>query len=171
MSPTSRDSFWTTSFTTLYETRYQELCAEAVVARWQRVDLTVALLVALTASTSAVAGWALWSDAGWKIVWVIAAGLAALGSIADNVMTVPRRIKDQEELRRLFSGLRTSLETFRQELVLGLDEVQALSRYGKLRERYEDVVSRSHRDIALTYRLQNRMQDEVDEKMREQIIP
>jgi len=112
-----------------------------------------------------------WAGFMGVAVGVIAAGLAALGSIADNVMTVPRRIKDQEELRRLFSGLRTSLETFRQELVLGLDEVQALSRYGKLRERYEDVVSRSHRDIALTYRLQNRMQDEVDEKMREQIIP
>lgn len=163
-------ALWKASFTTLYEALYQESCAEAVVSRWQRIDMVVAFLVAATASGSAVAGWAFWSQPGWRSLWAMIAGVAALAAIVDNVMTVPGRIKEQEELRRVFSGLRVSLETFRQDLVIGLDVSQARERYTKLRERYEEVVSRARRDISLTDRLLYRVQDKVNNHLRGEAV-
>jgi hypothetical protein len=164
---TSIDALKESSFGTLYKALFQEACAEAVVSRWQKLDLIVALLVAATASGSAVAGWALWSEPGWRTIWATGAGTAALGAIIDNAMTVPSRIKEQEELRRVFSGLRVSLETFREELKIGLDADNARQRYTKILERYEQVVTGARRDLALTKGLSIRVQREVNDKLKQ----
>ena len=167
-SDTSIVALTESSFHTLYKVSFQEACAEAVVSRWQMLDLIVAVLVAVTASGSAVAGWALWSEPGWRTLWATGAGTAALGAIVNNAMTVPSRIKEQEELRRVFSGLRVSLETFREELRIGLDVDNARQRYTKILEGYERIVTGARKDPALTKGVQIRVQREVNEKLKQE---
>ena len=123
------DSLWNPSWETLYEAYFHELAAQSVVTRWQKIDIAVAILVAATASGSVIAGWSLWSAPSWKTLWLAIAGIAAVVSTAHGAMAVPRRIKDQEEIRRNFSGLRVSLQTFRQDLRISLDGDEAFKRY------------------------------------------
>jgi hypothetical protein len=145
------------------------LSAESVVTRWQKIDLTVAILVAITASGSAIAGWSLWSEPGWKSLWVMIAGGTALISAVHGAAAIPTRIKEQEEIRRKFSGLRTGLQTFRQELKLGVDGDTARKEFLELRRKLEDSVASSRKDIALTHSLQIRVQDRLNEILHGEI--
>lgn len=163
------DLLWDPSWETLYEAYFQELSAESVVTRWQKIDLTVAILVAITASGSAIAGWSLWSEPGWKTLWVMIAGGTALISAVHGAAAIPTRIKEQEEIRRKFSGLRTGLQTFRQELKLGIDGDTARKEFLELRRKLEESVANSRKDIALTHNLQIRVQDRLDEILHGEI--
>ncbi len=168
MATSSRpiDLFWAPSWETLYQSYFHELSAESVVTRWQKIDLVVAILVAITASGSAIAGWSLWSEPGWKTLWVAIAGGAALISAVHGAAAIPTRIKEQEEIRRKFSGLRTGLQTFRQELTLGVDGDAARKEYHELRRKFEESVANSRRDMALTENLQLLVQNRVDKILK-----
>jgi hypothetical protein len=109
MTKEDRETYWSLSFDTYYKAYYQELASQALAARWERIDVLTALLVAATASGSTLAGWALWSDVGWKVVWAGIAAVATITSILHGSLRVPSRLKEQEELRREFSGLRVDL--------------------------------------------------------------
>jgi hypothetical protein len=162
---------WQFSFDTLYDTLYQELCSEAVVNRWERIHTGVTILVGSTASGSAIAGWAFWSQTGWRNVWAVLAGLAAVGSLVESAIAVPRRIQEQEELRRHLSALRISLQTFRQDLLLGADLVEGRKRYNELRQRYETIAGSARKDLALTEGLRVRVQTAVDLKLKDEVVP
>src|SRR5205823_5751415 len=114
--PTSLNPLWNRSWEVLYKAYYYELTAEHVVARWEKIDIGVVFLLGATASGSAIAGWSLWSDPGWRGVWLIIAGLASVISIGHGAVAVPRRVKEQEKIRRTFSWLRVNLETIRRNL-------------------------------------------------------
>jgi len=93
MATDARDELWTATFDTYYDAYYEELLAAALVRRWQRVDAFTKVLVALTASGSAVAGWTLWSQPGFKTSWTFIAGIAALLSILHSTLNVADRVK------------------------------------------------------------------------------
>ncbi len=170
-------NFWRPSFDTLYDTYFQELIASAVADRWQRIDLVTSILVAVTASSSAIAGWALWQREGWRTVWLLLAGVTTLLSIVHGTMTVPTRIKEQEELRQQFSKLRVDLETFRQELELNIANPdhttagsdQLYKDYLSLRNRYAEYTARARRDVANTEKHRGKIRLEVNERLKEAI--
>src|SRR5438132_829669 len=87
--------YWNPSYELLSKVLIQELASEALTARWEKLDLVASFLVAATATGSAVAGWALWSTDGGKIVWGLIAGVASVASIVHGILKVPGRIKDQ----------------------------------------------------------------------------
>lgn len=165
-----KSNHWKPSFDTLYDSYFQELLASAVSDRWQRIDIATNLLVAFTASGSAIAGWALWNEIGWRTVWLIVAGVASMSSIVHGVLSVPTRIKDQEDLRQQFSRLRVDIQTFRQNLQIIiakseqiLTAYEEINRdYNELRKRYADYVMRARRDIANTAKLRVKIQEEVN---------
>jgi len=159
-------AYWKPGFDTLYDTCFQELASEALMGRWQKIDIVTSLLVALTASGSAVAGWALWSAQGAKLVWAMLAGVASLASIAHSVMGVPGRVREQEELRRLFSELRVDCETFQQQLRVGLEMAEARAKYDKLRERLTQCTGRTRPDLALTTRLRKKVQERLNAMLK-----
>jgi hypothetical protein len=159
------DTLWQSSYETLYDTWYQELASEALLVRWERIDITASGLTGVTASGSAVAGWALWSDPGGKIVWAALAGIASVAAIAHGVLRVASRVKQQEELRRLFGVLRVDLETFRQ-LLTGLTPTEAAAKYDVLRQRFGQCFAQAHPCIAYTRRLRNRVQSRLNEQLR-----
>lgn len=163
------DKCWDVSFETLYQSTFQELASEALVTRWQWIDLVTSVLVAVTASGSAVAGWTLWNAPDWKVVWGIIAGIASLLAIIHRIMGVPGRVKAQEDIRRGFSELRVELESFRQQLKLGFDANRVDSEYNKLRRKYEECMRRTHPEIAFTKRLRDKVTNLVKDKLKEYI--
>jgi hypothetical protein len=163
--PASVNPLWTKSWEVLYKAYYYELTAEHVVARWERIDIAVIFLVTATASGSAVAGWSLWSDPGWRIVWLVIAGLATIMSIGHGAVAVPRRVKEQEKIRRTFSWLRVSLETIRRNLdgdPESEEAKEALRKFHEIEREFDRAVADSPKDIALTLNLQNRVQHQLN---------
>jgi hypothetical protein len=157
------------SWEVLYQAHYYELTAEYVVARWEKIDLGVVFLVTTTASGSAIAGWSLWSDPHWRVVWLGIAGLASVASIAHGAVAVPRRIREQEKIRRTFSWLRVNLETLRRNLDGDTESEEAkhaLDRFHELEMEFDRSVADSPKDIALTVGLQSRVQDELNARIK-----
>jgi len=162
------EKYWKVFYDTLYEVWYQELASGALLTRWQRIDTVSSVLVAVTTPGSAIAGWALWNDPGWKFIWAVLAGIASVASILHSAMVVPTRIKEQEEIRALFCELRTDLETFWQNLTLGsFDTNQAGTQFGKLRDKYGQCMKRPHPEIAYTVRLRKKVQDQINAVLKE----
>ena len=62
MDTDPRDTLWTSAFDTYYDVYYEELVADEVNNRWQILDEVTKVLVALTASGSAISGWILWNE-------------------------------------------------------------------------------------------------------------
>jgi len=147
---------------TLYEAYFQELASGALVNRWEFINIVTAFVVAITASGSAIAGWAFWNESGWKTIWTFIAGTASVISIGHGILAVPGRIKEQEKLRRVFAGLRIDIETFHQRLTVGLNGDEAGKGYNKLRERFSECMSRTHAEIAFTLGLRRRIQADLD---------
>ena len=56
-----RDQLWRASVETFYKVYYAESLTTSLIKSWQRWDEIAKCAVAITATTSAVSGWALWS--------------------------------------------------------------------------------------------------------------
>lgn len=69
----------------------------------------------------------------------------------------------------MFCELRVVLETFRQQLAIGLDSGQASGQYAKPRERLAQCMGRTRPDIGYTIGLRNRVQDQGNERLKEYI--
>lgn len=163
-------AFWKPSYETLYDVYFQEAISAALADRWLRIDTITNILVAATASGSAIAGWALWNQPGGRPIWVAVAGLVSVLSIIHGGLQVPTRLKEQEEFRRHFSRLRIELETFRQKLRLGFGTIESINNsYMELRNKYADLINRAPSDIANTYRLRVKIQKEINELLKEAI--
>lgn len=161
--------YWEPSFDTLYDTYFQELASAAMTMRWQRIDLGISIIVAVTASGSTVAGWTLWNIPIFKIIWGSIAGFTSVIAIIHGGLGVTKRVKEQEELRRIFSELRVDLQTFRQQLNINFDVNVANNQYTELRRRYAQCLSRTSPDIAFTKGLRRRITEQVNEILREEI--
>src|SRR5229473_435576 len=167
MQQPTRESIWEISFETLYEATYQEIASEWVGNWWQRVDITTAILVAATASTSAIAGWALWSRVEWRWLWAVFAGAASVASVVHGSLQVPNRVKEQEGYRKSFSQIRVGLETLRQKIKFGLDSNEAMAEHLKIREAFLKTIGDARPDIALTVQVRNRVQDMANDRLKE----
>ena len=128
-----------------------------------------AILAALTASGSAISGWALWSDSKGKVFWISLAATASVLSILHSALGVPAKIKEEEQRRQQFSALRVDLETFRHSLTLGCEFKEANKTFEKLRERLSNYVSKTPPDLVFTAAARKRVQSKVNEKLRKYI--
>lgn len=160
------EEFWKPSFETLYDACYYELASEYVITRWSRVHLITSTLAAITATGSAVSGWALWSNPNGRVLWSCIAAPATVLSIVHGTLGVPGRIKEEEQRRQQFSGLRVDLETFRHRLTIGCEFMDANNTFGQLRERLSTYVSKTPPDILLTKAARKLVQSQVNEKLQ-----
>jgi len=168
MSQINIETYRKISFEMFYESFFQELLSEALTRRWNMIDLATKLLIAFTASGSAIAGWSLWNTPGGKFFWVMIAGVASISSIANGVMGVPTRVKEQEEIRQVFLKLRVDLEMFRQRLKLKSDPEQlVISQYTELQDIYTKCMGQLNSDIALTIGLRKDVQSNLNELLKE----
>src|SRR5215510_4400075 len=156
---------------TFLDSYLHEMVCEALVWRWEAVEISTSISVATTATGSTITGWALWNLPGWKALWAVAAGVASLAAIAHGAMTVPARVKNQEELRRSFSELRVNLETFLHQLAISPPEPEQEETFLELRERYARTRSQAKPDIAYTKALYRKAQERLSVELRGRFRP
>jgi hypothetical protein len=166
-----RDELWAASFDTFYDSAYAEAMADNLINRWQKVDEITKALIAITASTSAVSGWALWSKPQFHNGWLVISGMAALLAILHATLAVPGRIKDHAEDKRRFLSLTSDLETFRYEMRINpaFDVAEFSKRFLDFRKRYSDAAQLVKNDVAATRRLAKATQLEVNRRLASEI--
>ena len=163
--------YWEPSYKLLSESLIQELASEALTARWEKIDFFASFLVATTATGSAVGAWALWSTQVGKVVWGIIAGTASVASIVHTTLKVPGRIKDQEELHRLFQQERLAINKFRSDLEIGVISMHdATAEYERLQKEYQQIMGKTKTCIAYTTGLRQRATALRDAKLKEENI-
>lgn len=159
-----RDQLWNAVYETYYPSHFEEIMAEELLNRWQWVDEITKVIVALTASGSALSGWALWSQPGFRILWAILAGAGAFIAILHLSLGVPRRLNDWGEIRSVFAALRVDLQTFRYRMKIApqfsIDEFT--QEFVAYRKRYGDCIQRLKNDIVRTKRLETKVQCLLD---------
>jgi hypothetical protein len=167
MSPTLKETFLKHGFATFYDAYFQELSSQELVGKWQVVDIFTAFLIAVTASSSAVAGWALWAIPAGRVGWAAIAGVATVASIIHGIMGVPRQVKEQEDFRRRFSVIRVDGETYLQQVDAGLDEERARSGLEELRKRLALATADVSPSIIFTRRFRCKIQEQLNELLKE----
>lgn len=168
MANDPRDTLWEVSFDTFYETYFEEILSELLIRRWTFIDYSVRVLIAITASGSAVAGWTLWENPKFKIIWVIISGVAALFGIIHSTLAVPNTLKEHINSKKEFSILRQEFENFRNDLNLDSNfNVREKNReYKQLKLKYTNLCNQLPHDILLTNKLSHRAQDLLDERIK-----
>lgn len=171
MSVDPRDRLWEATFDTYYDAYYEELVADALISRWQWIDAITRVIVALTASGSAVAGWSLWNIPQFKFLWAIIAGASALFAIVHSTLGVSVILKEHGQTYALFSALRTELETFRHRMDIDPDfPLDKLSEdFLGFRKRLTEAIQSNRNDLLFTKRLANDIQDRLNLKLGDQI--
>lgn len=167
MSQPNAEDYSDHNFRTLSEVYFQELIFEEKLAQWRRIDKAISILIALTASGSAIAGWSVWTKPGWKYIWLIMAAIASVASIAHSTLEVPSKIRELEELRSAFSRLRVDLETFQSQLDLDFDAAQASKQFVELRRRFGECKSRVGSNIIVSPRRGVRIRGKLDARLKE----
>lgn len=166
-----RDTMWERVFDTYYESFFYELVSDRVVNRWQITDDVTKVLVALTASGSALSGWVLWQDPDLKIVWASLAGFGSVLSIIHASLGVPSRLKDWQEISSSFTSLRIEMETFRHTMEFdpNFDIAVATKKYENYRKTFGEYLHRQKNDILHTENLRLRAQEELNSKLGDEI--
>jgi hypothetical protein len=121
-----------------------------LLGRWQAIFYVVTVATVITASGSLVAGWALWTEPGWKIMWSTFAGGAALIAIIHNALGVPSRFRTLENAYGEFTQIRIDAETLKRAIA-GISNEPAPDDNGKLSEvslEYSDLRERLKKALA-----------------------
>jgi hypothetical protein len=173
MAIDSRDELWKAIWRAYYDAYFGELLSSKLISRWQIADDVSKVLVALTASSSAVAGWALWQRPEFKDIWTALASFSALLAIVHVALSVPRRVKDWGESWNAFLSLRIDLETLRERIRLDPDfDVRILTdELLTCRKRYSEAKAREPHDFLLSPALEKKTQDELNIRLDNDIQP
>ncbi len=70
----NREEVWSSAWNAYYDAYYYEIMISSLGQRWELLDTISKVLIALTASGSAIAGWELWGKDGYKVIWLALAG-------------------------------------------------------------------------------------------------
>lgn len=137
------------------------------MARWLTLDHVTRIASAVTASGSAIAGWALWKNPELTWLWPVLTGLSAILALVSETLGVKTKLRDSSACMRAFSSLRIELETFRYRMKI--DPNFSVSVFGKdflnLRKRYMDECGRTKDDILRTRNLQIKCQADLDRRL------
>ncbi len=138
-----RDVLWNEAFNTRYYTLYQELCLHALIRKWTLLDRVTKVLVGVTSSGSVVAGLTLWDEPGWKTLWAILAGSAALLSIVHSNLSIPDTLKQYGELLSKLVMLRLDLEDYARRCNMNpeFDVRRFEEDFNQLRSRFKEISS------------------------------
>lgn len=172
MDKDRRDTLWELVFVTFYDSFFEELVAEVLIKRWQLLDTITKVLIALTASTSAVTGWAFWNQEPFRNVWMFISGVTAILAILHSVLIVPTRLKDWTDTKSFFSGLRIEIDTLRGQMEIdpefSIHDVNI--KFLEFRKQYKEGIQQIKNDILRTKKLEVKIQDQLNQRIEDQII-
>ena len=166
-----RDKLWEASYDIFYDCYYEEIVSHWLVQFWSVVDDITKWLVALTASSSAVAGWALWNNAGYKELWLMLSMAAGFLSITHSSLGIQSRIKTWSETKKSFVILRMELQSIRQDMAINPDfEIEVMTkRITDVRSKYEDAMSQLGADSFRTSCVERKAQEKLNQTISDQI--
>lgn len=166
-----RDKIWESSFEIYYDCYFEEMIADHLLHRWCLLDDVNKWLIAITASSSAVAGWTLWSMPGLKLAWAFLASISAFLAITHSAIGVQQRIKNWEDAKKSFALLRIELNSLRQDMTIEPEFVieDVMKTMKSLRGRYGDQMSRLSPDTLRTRKLEFKIQDILNKTIADQI--
>nr|WP_294543130.1 hypothetical protein [uncultured Rhodopila sp.] len=144
--------------------RLSELYYGERLDRLSRWNFIFELLVAIGASGSGIAGWAVWQDKIGAVVWACIAGLAAVIAIAKPLLAIDRRIRHATRQQQLYRSILSSLEN----LAFDIQQAGTLSaenrrRYQRARENLRQAEDAD--DPAQNLRRLEQLQQRVDKEM------
>lgn len=167
-----RDQLWKAVYETYYDTYFEEILSDKLISYWQLLDEGTKILVALTATGSAISGWTLWSTTGFKSVWIFLAGFTALLAILHSTLGVPNRLQDWGEIKRFFAVLRIDIESFRYRMTVNpnfaIDD--STKEFTEYRRRYGDGIQRLKNDILWTKRVEYKAQNDLNERLKNNAV-
>lgn len=166
-----RDIIWKDSFNTYYDTYFDELLTESLSQRWTIINTTIKFLVAITATTSVVAGLALWQEAGWKTFWAVFSLIAAVASVFGAVVVVENFVKDHTKSNKDFTNCRHELENFRHDLDMDpyFDVTSKDKEFKAIKKKYDDCDNSSARDWTVTMKFKLKIKKQLNELLHGEI--
>jgi len=163
----SRDKIWDKIFDVYYDSYWVEILSDNAIGFWQKTDDITKVLVALTVSGSALSGWALWNQPGFKYIWAIMAGIASVLSITHATLGVAGKLKDWIELKRNFTSLRLELESCRDLMEIdphfSIDEYE--NHYKDFKKRFGELYPWMRSDIIITKQRKVKCQIELNKRL------
>jgi hypothetical protein len=123
------NQLWTNLHQSHYSAFFDELYAESNVRSWRAFDTISRLLQLLSASGSAIAGWALWKQEGYRDLWFFLAGAAAIIALIHSVLNVTEKVKEDTLVFSEFKKLRLELERLKSKMQMKISD--SLSDYKK----------------------------------------
>ena len=94
-----------------------------------------------------------------------------MASIVHGILKVPGRIKDQEELHRLFQQERLAINKFRSDLEIGLISMHdATAEYERLQKEYQEIMGKTKTEIAYTTGLRKEVTARRDAMLKKEGI-
>ena len=167
-----RDIIWDKIYELFYDSYYYETLSNRIISKWLVIDELTKVLVAVTTSGSAIAGWALWNKEGWQYIWIFLAGLSALLSIIHATLNVTQRIKEWTECKRNFSSLRIECETNRGEMAVNyeFEGKEHLKFYKEKMKLFGELYSGIPNDFIMTKKLRVKNQEELNHTISNQTI-
>jgi len=161
-----RDRLWSGVWNLEYNATYGHEEAKFMLRRWMAFDVVARLLAALFASSSAIAGWALWKSDTGKHYWLILAGIAAVVSIIDSVFASQEKVKRYTELSSSFIRLSQTLKAVLDDMQImpEFEIVPMKDRYDTARTRYSELLEAFPEDLLYTKRAANTLQDMLNER-------
>jgi hypothetical protein len=166
-----RDNLWNASFEIFYDCYFEEMIADRLVHFWSVVDDITKWLVAITASGSAVAGWALWSGHGYKEIWLLLSMTASLLSITHSALGIQGRIKTWAENKKAFVILRMEMQAIRQDMTIDpeFDGDAMKKRLESARSNYQAAMSQLSSESFRCEKLELKIQIKLNEVISDQI--
>lgn len=168
MSEDRRDLLWNQIYESYYDVYYEEQLVAALLARWKWPNAVTRVLVALTASGSAVAGWALWEQEGFKWAWVSLAGSAAILSIVHNALAVHDSITNHESSHKDLGRVRFEFEKLRIRMIINpssFDANEIERAYLALLDQYGNVGSNAESDLLYNRSFGIKVQAVLDQQL------
>lgn len=162
-----RDELWNAVWDGFYDAFYNEILFGEILKNWQKFDFITRLVIAFTASGSAIAGWTLWNDDDYKILWVFIAGAASILSIIHTTLNTPDRVKNYAALANNISDIRLEYETFQHELKIyrEFDVDESFIKHKELRAKYKQILQSYSPDFLTTDKIKNTSQTMLNKKL------
>lgn len=163
-----RDIIWDKIFDIFYDSYYYEFLSKKIISKWLSIDEITKILVAITTSSSAIAGWSLWNKEGWQYIWIFLAGLSALLSVIHATLNVTQKIKEWTEIKRSFSSLRIECETNRGEMAMNAEfDIEFHKQFYKEKMKlYGELYSNLPNEFINTKKMRIKNQNELNHSIK-----
>lgn len=167
MSNGNREELWNSAWNAYYDAYYFEIYISSIASRWELLDIVSKIVISSTVSGSAIAGWQLWGQEGYKTIWAIIAGFASIMSIVHAALQVSNKIESNTKLASNFTNLRIELETFREQM--GIFPEFEVDTYNKeflqLKSKLKSNTTSYKPDLLATNALQEKSQQKLNKRL------